>query len=382
MAPDTEKLNSQLSKILESDQFSRSNANKVLLKLLFYATIEGRKLKEATIGTEIFGKKYDPVKNDNKVRVYIHNLRKKLSAYYEEEGRLDEVIFEIEKGDYRVSFKNRTVGKSKFSIGIVFFILLLLIVGGGIIASVLIENESKFDFWDGFSSNDFPTTLIIGDHFTIGSNVPTGGTGVFRDFSINSEQDFSQYIHEHPEQASAMIPNSYPYITKMGPYSTKALSMFFVDHGISFDLALNSEWEKSKITSENIVYVGQFKTLRFLRNVFAEYFSNYEFGDNHIIRKDSLTGQIQRFQSILEDQTVDYTVVTKIHGSVGNEIAMFMSGNDIGVIQTVEYFTKKDSLSAFYDRYQLIGKDFVALFKVSGWERTGYSMELVMIDKK
>ncbi len=115
MVAERQNLEYQLKKILESDQFSRSNVNKVLLSLLFRATIEGRKLKEATIGSEIFGNSYDPVKNDNKVRVYIHNLRRKLSAYYETEGQNDKVIFQIEKGEYRVVFKDVEEKKSLFS---------------------------------------------------------------------------------------------------------------------------------------------------------------------------------------------------------------------------------------------------------------------------
>ncbi len=223
---------------------------------------------------------------------------------------------------------------------------------------------------------------MIGDHFTIESNVPTGGFGTFRDFSINSEQDFTQHLQQHPEQASQMVPNQYPYVTKMGPYSAKMLSLYFGDHGTSFDLLLNSEWDKSKINTENLVYVGQFKTMGFLKNVFTDYFPNYEIIGEKITRRDFTNNDKETFRSRSGNQIIDYTIVSKMHGPVDNDIVMFLSDNDIGVIRMVEYFTDKDSIAAFYNRQQLLGKDFAALFKVSGWERTGYTMELIKLDIK
>jgi hypothetical protein len=77
---------------------------------------------------------------------------------------------------------------------------------------------------------------------------------------------------------------------------------------------------------------------------------------------------------------IDYTVVSRMRGPNGNELAMFISDNDIGVISAVGYFTNTDSLSTFYQRHQIPKSGFTALFKVSGWERTGYQMELVSID--
>ncbi|WP_321286024.1 helix-turn-helix domain-containing protein [uncultured Sunxiuqinia sp.] len=381
MVAERQNLEYQLKKILESDQFSRSNVNKVLLSLLFRATIEGRKLKEATIGSEIFGNSYDPVKNDNKVRVYIHNLRRKLSAYYETEGQNDKVIFQIEKGEYRVVFKDVEEKKSLFSnsgsiVGL--SVLLLFFIG----AFFFFRKKTSSDFWEGFLDEKFSITVLIGDHFTIESNVPTGGFGTFRDFSINSEQDFTQHLQQHPEQASQMVPNQYPYVTKMGPYSAKMLSQYFGDHGTSFDLLLNSEWDKSKINTENLVYVGQFKTMGFLKNVFTDYFPNYEIIGEKITRRDFTNNDKETFRSRSGNQIIDYTIVSKMHGPVDNDIVMFLSDNDIGVIRMVEYFTDKDSIAAFYNRQQLLGKDFAALFKVSGWERTGYTMELIKLDIK
>jgi hypothetical protein len=373
-----QELEVQLKKIIGSDLFSRSGVSITLLSLLFYSTIEGRKLKETTIGSEIFGQRYDPVKNDTKVRVYIHNLRKKLAAYYETTGRTDKIIFEIEKGEYQVLFRSPETKRNWFGVYKLAVAVLLLLAAVGVFMFSQKKNADRF--WSGFFSGKLPTTILIGDHFTIESIVPTGGQGVFRDFSINSVQDYSQHLQQHPEQASQMVPNRYPYITKMGPYCTKLLSGIFNERKIPFELMLNSEWDKAKINSENLVYVGQFKTLGFLRNLFADHFPQYEIVGAQIIRTNPQSEVENHYNSYSANQIVDYTIVSRMRGPNGNDIAMFMSDNDIGVIRLVEYFTNQDSLEVFYNRHPGLASDFAALFKVSGWERTSYSVELVHLD--
>jgi len=373
-----QELINQLEKIIESDVFSRSGVNVSLLSLLFHATLAGRKLKETTIGSEIFGKQYDPIKNDTKVRVYVHNLRKKLSAYYETPGCTDQVIFEIPRGEYQILFRspeNEKKWRSIYSFSLLVFLFVMVL---GIF--IFFQSKKSDPFWSGFVSGKFPTTVLIGDHFTIGATVPTGGQGVFRDFSINSDLEYSQHLRQHPEQASQMVPNRYPYITKMGPYSTKLLSEMFNDMESPFELMLNSEWDKTQINAENIVYVGQFKTLGFLKNVFSDHFPQYEIAGAQIIRTDPQSGGEYRYDSYSADQIVDYTIVSRMQGPNGNDIAMFVSDNDIGVMRLVEYFTNQDSVEVFYNRYPGLASDFAALFRVSGWERTSYSVELVHLD--
>ncbi len=377
---DKQKLKDQLERIIESDQFSRSNVNVSLLKLLFQLTLEGRKLKETTIGSEIFGKSYDPIKNDTKVRVYIHNLRKKLADYYATSGSSEEIIFEIEKGQYQISFNYRA-RKNPLINRINLLIFLTIIIVSVFAITYLFKKENLY-LWGEFSNNDFSNTVLIGDHFTISTTLPTGGRGTFRDFSINSEREFAEYIQEHPHLASQMIPNNFPYVTKMGPYCTKIISEFLFEKDISFSLMLNSEWDKTKVNSENIIFIGQSKTMGFLENLFLEMNPSFQISGNRIIYTDKDKNSSYVLESTLNENVVDYTIVSHFQGSKGNEIALFISEHDIGVVHMVDYFTNTDSIKAFYDRHQLSADGFTAIFKVSGWERTGMNMELISVESK
>ncbi len=377
------ELKSQLQKIIESTRFSRSNVNVALLNLLFNSTIEGKKLKETTIGTEIFGKNYDPIKNDTKVRVYVHNLRKKLAEYYEESEETDEIIFEIEKGQYQISFrkpqpKAKTFGSRSMILGLLLIVLSIISVW----VFVVSPRFKQTPLWGSFKSNKFPFTVLIGDHFTVEAKVPTGGTGVFRDFAINSKQEFSEYISKNPENAPHMLPNRYPYITKMGVYCSKSLSGFFYNKGVSFDLMLKSEWDNTRINSENVIYAGQFKTMGFLKELFLENYPHYNIENSSIRIINKETGDQMNYNSETGEQVIDYTLVSLIKGFQGNEILLFASDHDVGVIHMVDYFTNEDSVKAFYNRHHIDESGFSAVFKVSGWERTGLSMELMSVESK
>lgn len=373
----------QLKKITESDLFSRSGVNVSMLNLLVKATLTGTKVKEASIGTEIFGKSYDPIKNDTKVRVYVHNLRKKLAEYYSGSGKNDPLVLEIDKGQYTVRFLQAQKSPIRKQIRIILFVTFCLVLMGTCISGYLWWKSNLLEnlFWKSYFSKSFPVSVLIGDHFMIEGPIPLEGTGLIRAYNINSEPDFSAYIQQHPENASRFSPNRYSYVTKMGPYCTRTIDNFFNKKGVAFNLKLNSEWDKSKIGSENIIYIGQFKTMGFLRNVFAENNQRITINGGIIEVNDSIDNGIKSYLSSANTPTIDYTLVSRVKGPNKNAIVMFLSDNDIGVISVVNYFTNPDSLAVFCEKNQLSDEPFTALYKVSGWERTGYKMNLVMIDK-
>ena len=99
----TEEIQSNLSHILSSKEFSGKEKNCALLKFLVEETLAGRadQLKQYTIGTGIlnrgpdFNPDLDPI-----VRILAGRLRRSLKAYYQQEGRDDSIRIDIPKGSY------------------------------------------------------------------------------------------------------------------------------------------------------------------------------------------------------------------------------------------------------------------------------------------
>lgn len=93
----------ELTRILESKEFSRTKRIGSFLKFVVEETLASRgdRLKAFTIANEVYGR--DETFNqrtDTIVRVEAGRLRHRLSDYYETEGKNDPVLIELPKGGY------------------------------------------------------------------------------------------------------------------------------------------------------------------------------------------------------------------------------------------------------------------------------------------
>ncbi len=97
-----------VARVTSSAIFADSQRMARFLRFAVEQTLEGNgsRLKEIVIGAEVFdrGAAYDP-RLDPIVRVEARRLRAKLRAYYDGEGRNDELIIEFPKGTYQPLFK-------------------------------------------------------------------------------------------------------------------------------------------------------------------------------------------------------------------------------------------------------------------------------------
>lgn len=100
----------EVSRIIASRIFKKSIRLRRLLEFIVDATVRGEAgtLKEWVIGTDVYsrGKDFDP-RLDPIVRTEFRRLRRKLSEYFETEGRADPVVIEVPKGSYIPCFRDR-----------------------------------------------------------------------------------------------------------------------------------------------------------------------------------------------------------------------------------------------------------------------------------
>jgi hypothetical protein len=104
-------IETELEKILGSKWLRESSQLSALLSYVVEETLAGRGagLKEYSLGLEVFHRPrdYDP-RNDAIVRVQASLLRKRLAAYYENEGKDAPVLIEIPRGGYVAEFQLRS----------------------------------------------------------------------------------------------------------------------------------------------------------------------------------------------------------------------------------------------------------------------------------
>lgn len=106
----------EVDKLIGSQTLHGSESLCKLLQYLAKQSLDhpGTPVKEHQIATEVFGRPsdFDP-QLDSLVRVQAGRLRSKLATYYESEGGEDQVLVDLPKGSYVLSFHHRRKGQNK-----------------------------------------------------------------------------------------------------------------------------------------------------------------------------------------------------------------------------------------------------------------------------
>ena len=104
---ESDEVRRTLENVLSSKHFVNAHKKKKFLRLICDFYIEGRaqELNEHILGYDVFGRgsSYNP-SDDPIVRVFAHEIRKKLEAYYANEGAGDPIRLEIPAGSYQPVF--------------------------------------------------------------------------------------------------------------------------------------------------------------------------------------------------------------------------------------------------------------------------------------
>jgi len=110
LAIDPDAIRAHLRDVLAAPRFQRAAQLSGLLAFLVDETLAGRagELKEFVIGTRALGRgpSFDP-EHDPIVRVQVRQLRSRLSAYYDDEGKSSRIRIDIPKGSYGAVFTAR-----------------------------------------------------------------------------------------------------------------------------------------------------------------------------------------------------------------------------------------------------------------------------------
>jgi hypothetical protein len=109
-----EAINEQVERIVQNRGLRLSDPQQRLFRYLVEQSLstEAGKLKEYTIGLDVFGKppSYDP-REESVVRMHVARLRQKLAEHYHGDGAHDPILIELPKGGFKVLFEQRPTGE-------------------------------------------------------------------------------------------------------------------------------------------------------------------------------------------------------------------------------------------------------------------------------
>ncbi|WP_298369712.1 hypothetical protein [uncultured Lutibacter sp.] len=367
------------TKIRNSKTFKNAPTSNALLQYLLDATLKKTPLKESVIEIDFFGSKEVSDRNNPRVRVNVYNLRKKITSYYENEGKDDIWQLTIDKGQYQIRFFRKQL-KSQFtkhfswSKAIPYAALVMAIL------ALIITNSTPKPprIWKSFITTKKPTNLIIGDHFGAMGKTVTGGIGWTRDFELNNVNEFYDLLEVNPDLKNALKPANYTYTTRMASLATQQFERFFQHYNKDFDIRFSTLTSISEIKEGNAIYAGPIKNGNQFTHFFNESNPYFKVSRNELTLSNhpKIKDTIIHFNIGEVDE--EYAIVSKYQGIDNTEHFVFFSEHDIGVSATAEYFTNKDSIQSFIKTYLNNKKYFTALFKVKGQHRTNTDIKLEM----
>ncbi|MFI3320223.1 MAG: hypothetical protein SNH01_05610 [Rikenellaceae bacterium] len=372
-----EKIRVYLDKIKSDEQFVNSPRYAALLTFLVEKSIANEPMKETSIGVEFFNKEYDNSdRSSGGIRVYMYNLRKKLNAYYDNQGREDSVKFEMSKGQYNISIKyQERIGK-KMRRGCVYAAAIVACVA---LVTLLLTFSNRDSYcWANFFSKRALTTVVLADQVTINDNINGVKVAVLHPH-ITNQSEYLEYIKRY--NCDTLRMNSYSLYTKAIPFSMCSLTKWFCSHNKDFNTISESEFNYIETNNSNIIYVGQSKTMNISRSIFLKNSKMFSVeNETFTVRKED--GKELKYRSSFINKTtlIEYAMVSYMPLQNGKVALYFVSNNDVGTIATVKRFVDAQWLKEFYENIPSNASYFNALFKVHGVSRNETKCELVELE--
>lgn len=404
--PDKQEIAFLSKKILESDPFRDSQIYKNLLSFLIESNLSNNIPKEITIAIEIFDK--DTSFNSNKdstVRYHIHVLRKKLDAYYKNEGKTDRYKIIIPKGHYEIKYiasKNRLFDYTQKLIPIfqrkeviVIIILLLLNIILGYLLLVKPKADSKQragidshddPIWNSFFDNEYPVSIILGDDFLLDEFCPEYNRyRQVRDWEIDSESELADFVNQYP--AARLWKSEISLVPFGGTDNLIHILPIVYNYQKELSIKMSSELTLEEIRDHNIIYMGEFKNLRVLEQIVRKTPIRYQYDPDERIfivgDNDDTLHTFLRIEAPYEQEdkyNVDYSFLLKLPG-FSNENFLFVVGFGYGGrIERTRMLGSTELMSKLVEDITNINGSvpeyFIILFEVKSIERTGFTNEI------
>jgi hypothetical protein len=393
-----------LKKILQSRGFRESNPYQNLLGYLVNENLVAAVPKEITIAIDVFGKdsNFNSYK-DATVRYHMHVLRKKLDEYYEDEGKQDKIRITIPKGHYEVKFvsnhdQHRLFFKKPLSYlkrweaVVIFFFLMTNIYLGYQYLKLRETAEGAYSWakgnpiWATFFENGYPTILVIGDDFLLDEyRADLNRYRQIRDWRIDAENDLRDFLTQHPhENIWKSEITAIPFKGVDNLLDVLPIIYSFQDHIV---LKMSSEVVLDDVKMHNIIYLGELKNLRVLKQILYRTPIRFQYKpDERLFILGDATDTLQTFVRIeapYEQKNkfnIDYSIFIKMPGFENENFMMIVGFGYGGRLERTKMLSNPKLLAELEDHITKINKFlpkyFVVIFEVKSIERTGFTNEI------
>lgn len=390
-----------IEKLVSARALGRSPTYQKLLNYLAEKTLCGAVCSEYCVAIDVFEKDagYD-VTADSTVRVYIHNLRKKLEAYYTGLGEYETKRLSIPKGEYRLMIsdvKAKTVSPTQQSKTTPSYFSTIIAAGLGALLGIIIMlsffsnrsmHEEKFSvqqsqFWGGILTDDKPVMIVLGDYFIFAEQNDNNEIRLVREFDINSAADLRHKNSNFPDPISTTNKGQFnlglTYLPRGSAYAVAKLQQLLQKTNKTPRIHMMSEFSADDLRANHIIYIGYLSGLGVLENyVFNN--SRFDVGVNYDSVIDIETGKTYRSDFIEAGDDwnfTDFGALSSFSVDGNNKVVALTGTRDAGLMEMSDLAISPNLLS----RMQLSSDEaesFEALFSVNGFNLTNVTNSLIV----
>ena len=391
-------------RIMESGVLGRSKNYSALLEYLVQCSLSGKSPKEIEIAVDVFnrGDNFD-VAADSSVRVYIHQLRKKLDAYYQSNEKDTVFRIVIPKGQYTILAQQRTLNSPvqlssggqrsnlRVNNGLLFAVIILLavnllymgIAGRGSTLEIS-QATSEHPVWNSVLQDDQPILIVMGDYYIFGELNANGNVArMVREFNVNSSSDLEEMQFTDFDRAENYLDLDLSYMPEGSAFALARIVPILQEGGKTVNISMMSDLTTADIRENHIVYIGYISGLEKLTDMTFSG-SGLSLGRSYDELVNVQTQEYYTSDAGLPEEGQpfrDYGMFSTFPVSTDTQVVLISGMRDAGLMHTAQALSDSEALN---DLVVAIDNDtdeavasFEVLFEVLGIDRMNFDANLV-----
>lgn len=395
-------------RIIASGVLGRSKHYAAMLEYLVQCSIAGKSPKEIELAIDVLGRGEDfDVSADSAVRVYVHQLRKKLASYYENQEGEAEFQIVIPRGKYTLmatpvqastpSLVQQAQPLSpRFTLNTGLLLAVILLLSANLFYQFAqIEDESdevlqvvaSHPVWGSVLSDTQPILLVMGDYYIFGELNANGNIArMVRDFNVNSSSDLEDLQFSDIEHTENYLDLDLSYMPEGSAFALAKILPILHRSGKSVNITMMSDLTMADIRSNHIVYIGYISALEKLTAMtFAG--SGLQIGRSYDELFNVRTAEYYTSDAGLPEEGEpfrDYGLFSTFPASTDTQVILIAGMRDAGLMHTAQALSDSETLD---DLVVAIDSDtdeaiasFEALYEVHGIDRLNFDANLVYAD--
>lgn len=417
LALSPEALQDAAEKIINSGALGRSKVYANLLRYLVEAANTNSSPKEIEIAIDVLGRDetFDVAK-DSAVRVYIHQLRKKLEHYYERYNPDADFVLTVPKGQYTLEARQRpaevtldvegeavaleeeratdsdapvtktTRRRGLLALGLAAVALLLaanlifLVTGSQDHAPA----AARHHLWQPVLDDEIPILVVMGDYYIFAELDEAGNVKrMIREFGINSKQDLDNLFAAQPELGWLYYDLNLNYLPEGSAVALNSLLPLLHSAGKTVNVKMMSELTTRDLQTHHVVYVGYISALNRIRDMVFS-ISGLEIGENYDQLINRSTGEVYTSSAGLpshDQRFLDFGWFIKLPSTRDTQLIMVAGMRDAGLVHMGKALSDSAYLQALDVALAESANDeseaYEALYRVIGLNRMSFDSELV-----